>query len=289
MASCGQQVDAGDKQDATQLPVQADKLLDSAVTGLESCNSISAKIVHEVYMYDKHLVGSGFYLGQSKGPDYLMRMELRIQLGDQTSSLVQVCDGHFLWTRRKLPDSDRLTRVDVARARAGLQRVKQAGRPGSTGVLPGIGGLPKVFRGLRRTFNFTTVEKGTWGEMKQPVWRLQGQWKPGALAKALPEQSAAIQEGQPADLSKLPQHLPDQVVVFLLAREDPFPFRVEYRRTLPDTLESETCTSRPLVTMELTDVDINLPIDPDRFIYNPGELDFSDETDRFLQSLGSCP
>ena len=155
LASCGQQVDAGDKQVATQQPVQAaspagsgnvtprqprpkvdpaiasqaDKLLGSAVTGLESCNSISAKIVHEVYMYDKHLVGSGFYLGQSKGPDYLMRMELRIQLGDQTSSLVQVCDGHFLWTRRKLPDSDKLTRIDVTRARAG-QANRKAGKHG---------------------------------------------------------------------------------------------------------------------------------------------------------------
>lgn len=274
----------GDNVNAAPLP-QPGKLIVDAVKTLEACRCVSAKILYEVCLYDKHLIGSGTYLGQWKDADYLLRMELRIQLGDRTSSLVQVCDGPFLWTRRKLPGSDKLTRLDVARAKAGLQRSREMGIPGEMGILPGMGGLPKVFRGLQRNFEFTTAKRGTWGQLKQPVWKLQGQWKRRALIKVLPDQKAALEADQPVDLRRLPQHLPDQVVVFLLARDDPFPYRVEYRRTLPRSRGSDAAKSRPVVTMELSDIDINLPIDPERFVYNPGGLQFFDETNKFLKSL----
>lgn len=267
------------------IPAQPSKLLIDAVTTLEACKSISAKIVHEVYLFDKHLVGSGSYWGQRRGGDHRMRMELKVRLGRQTSSLVQVCDGSFLWTRKKLPNEDKLTRLDVARAKAGLKRAKELGRPASMGMLPGIGGLPRLFRGLHGTFDFTAVELGTWGSTKQPVWKIEGQWKPHVLLQILPAQKATIESGQPPDLSKLPPHLPDRVVVFLLARKDLFPFRVEYRRTLPEGPDSDRLTSRTLVAMELSDIDINLPLDPNHFIYNPGQLDFTDATPSFLKSL----
>lgn len=264
---------------------RAEMLLRQALRTIEGCQSISARIVQEANLFDQHLVGSGIYLEQRSGGGYLMRMELKIQLGDQSSSLVQVCDGRFLWTKRNVMGSEELSRIDIAKVAEGLRRAQETGRLGETGILPGLGGLPRVIRGLLATFNFTTVESVSRGG--QPVWKLAGQWKAETLAQVLPEQKAAIEEGKPVDLSKLPRQLPDQVVVFLLAREAPFLFRIEYRRATPKTaFGSDTAESKAMVTMELRDVDINVPIDHNRFTYSPGDIEFEDRTDAFLQSLG---
>ncbi len=252
-------------------------LLEAAVRTLEAHNSVSAKIRQEVNLFGKRLFGSGSYWEQRQGPNHLLRLELKIQLGDQTSSLLQVCDGRFLWTKCKLPDKEELGRIDVARARQALEQAGKIPGQGNLGVLPGLGGVPRMLRGLYAAFDFTSAQPGRWGKHKRPVWRLEGRWKPEQLVKLLPDQKQTIQAGNFPDLSKLPEHLPDHVVL-LLGQEARFPYRIEYRRT-------DGCATRVMVAMDLYDVDINVPIDPNRFVYNPGDLKYSDETDRFLESL----
>jgi len=212
----------------------------------------------------------------------LMRLELKIQLGQQTSRLVEVCDGQWLWTRQNMPYDDKLTRINVAQAKAGLEKARKAAGPGNTKMLPGIGGLPRLIRGIHESFDFDTVTLGSWGEGKQPVWRIQGRWKPPVLAKMFPGKKAAILAGEIQDLGSLSPHLPDRVVVYLLAQETPLPFRVEYWRTTPESGSD----GRALVTMELGNIQINQPIDDERFIYNPGNRGAADVTEKFLQSLG---
>ncbi len=265
----------------------AESLMVRAIEAMETCTTISATILHETFLYDKHLVGSGLYLGQWRNDDHLTRLELKIQVGQDTSSLVQVCDGRHLWTRRRLLGEDRLTKIDVARAKWSIERHRKAGRPHNMGVLPGIGGLPRIFRGLHGAFDFDSVESGTWGKRKQPVWKIRGRWKPGALARVFPEKEDAIRSGELPEPSELPPFLPDHVVVFLVAQEKPFPFRVEYRRTIAEGQRTDGVSSRAIVTMELSNVRINVPIAAERFIYNPGRLDAADETDKFLRALGT--
>ena len=38
--------------------------------------------------------------------------------------------------------------------------------------------------------------------------------------------------------------------------------------------------------MELSEVDLNAAIHSTRFLYNPGDLEYSDETAEFLKKLG---
>ena len=40
-----------------------------------------------------------------------------------------------------------------------------------------------------------------------------------------------------------------------------------------------------MVTVELFEVNLNVPINPTRFVYKPGDLDATDRTDDFLKSL----
>jgi len=273
---------------ANSLPdrLQAQSLLAGAVQALAARDSISARIRYEAYLFDKHLIGSGNYLEQHRDGKNLLRLELRTHLGDQSSSLVQVCDGRHLWTYHNLPGETKLSRIDAVRAAEALGEAQKKPRSPDLGMLPGLGGLPQVLRGLDAAFDFTKIEQGRWGQRKQPVWRLTGQWKRGQLIKLLPDQRAAIENGQPAELSKLPEPLPDRAVV-LLGQEDLFPYRFEYRREFAEepTNPNEP-TSRALVTMDLYEVNINVPIDPTQFIYNPPGLQPIDQTQHYLESLG---
>ncbi len=212
-----------------------------------------------------------------------MRMVLKLQVGDKTSSLLQVCDGQFLWTNRNLHGQSKLTRLDVARAEGALRQADNASPREDLRILPGIGGLAKVLRGLSAAFEFTAAEPGRWGKEQRPVWKLHGQWRVRWLTKILPDQKEALLAGQPPDLSKLPPHLPDRVVL-LLGQDDLFPYRIEYRRLTSSG--SEQSTTRALVTMQLFNVALNVPLDPTLFSYQPGDLEYTDETGRFLKQLG---
>ena len=265
---------------------QPQALLAAAIRTLEGRDSISAEIQQEVDLFDKQLVGSGIYLEQRRGPLRLLRMELKLPLADRASSQVQVCDGTYLWIYRSAGEkiSD-LSRIKVDEANRALEEAEATAGPADSGLLPGLGGLPKLLRGLHQTFEFTTADRGTFDGV--PVWRLQGRWKPECLLDLLPDQRKTLEAGKLPNLELLPEHLPDRVVV-LLGQDDLFPYRFEYRRSLPNKEgKSPDETSSPLVTMQLYNVQINTPIDPNRFIYNPGDLEPTDATDAFIKSLKS--
>jgi hypothetical protein len=265
---------------------QAQGLLANAVGVLERRSSLSACIRHEVYLFDQHLIGSGNYLEQRRGGQFLLRLELRTKLGDTSSSLVQVCDGQHLWIYRNLPSEKNLFQIDAVRALLALEEAEKKPRSPDANLLPGLGGLSKLLRGLDAAFDFTKVERGCWGQQKQPVWRLTGPWKREMLVRLLPAQKAAIEKGEPADLRKLPEPLPDQAVV-LLGQEDLFPYRFEYRReTGGKSTDPNVSTSRALVTVDLYDVNINVAIEATQFIYNPADLQPVDQTQHYLESLG---
>ena len=266
----------------------AQQLLDRAILTLEGHRSISAKIRQSGSLYGQEPIGSGVYLQQRVGGNLLFRSDLRIQLGEQASSLVHVRDddGH-LWTYEKLPGQDaELTRVDVQRVVEHLAETGQTGRLATMDKWPGLGGLPKLLRSLRNTFDFVVTEEAELaGQL--PVWQLYGRWKPQRLADILPEaHQSAVADGR-VDVKKLPPQLPDQVVL-LLGKEDLFPYRVEYRRgAVPRNLPEGT-SGRWFVILEFYEVRINVATAPTRFEF-PTSLDYLDVTDRFIDRLDEAP
>lgn len=264
-------------------PPQGQVLLEAAIRELENRQSVSAKINQQVNLFGKQLQGDGTYLEQRPGRDHLMRLELRIVLGDEVSNLVQVCDGRYLWIYRKLLDDGTLSQIDVARVVHAMQEVQAAASRGGLGMLPGLGGLPRLLRGLYAAFDFQVAEKGRLEQL--PVWILRGQWKPAQLAKIFPEQAQALQQGKPANWKKAPEHLPDSVIV-LLGQNDLFPYRTEYYRKLgPKERKRDDQAIRALVSMDLFQVTFNVPIDPNRFVYNPGNAKVVDQTTNFIEAL----
>jgi len=264
--------------------ISGQELLKHAILTLENRPSVSARIRQSVDLFGHKPVGSGVYLEQRSEGKPLFRLEMRMQLGSEPSSLLHVCDGRHLWQYRKIREAETLSRIDVGRVAEALEESGKLHEIAKVGYWPGLGGLPRLLRGLYAAFDFTSVEETRLAD-QIPVWRLRGEWKQARLAKLLPEEDLA-ETGKPVDFSRLPPHLPDHVLVFL-GKTDEFPYRIEYRRRAPNGHQTENDSGgRAVVTVELHQVDFNAPIHPTRFLYNPGDLEYSDDTDHFIKSLG---
>lgn len=265
-------------------PQQLGALVQRAIVALETRQSISARVRQSVDLFGRQLVGSGTYLQQRSDQGVLFRLEMRLQLDDQANSFLEVNDGRYLWWYRKQSDGQSLTRVDLTRV---AQAMMEAGRTPAMEELrrlPGTGGLANMLRGVQGAFDFVSAEEVRIWQQVRAV-KVRGTWKTDRLVKILPEQREAIEKGRGADLSKLPEHLPDHVVLWL-GIDDLFPFRIEYRRRNPGRAGQESSEDRLLVGIDFFAVSFDVPIDPARFLYDPGRLSCSDETDAVLRTLG---
>jgi hypothetical protein len=254
-----------------------------AIAVLESRQSISARVRQNCDIFGRHPVGSGIYLEQRLDGVTRFRLEMRLLLDDQPSSLLQVCDGRFIWTYRQMLQQETLSHVDLERVN---HKLAEGGKlqPGGMGSLPIIGGLPRLLQTTCSNFNFARADQ-TLLRGQVPAWRLEGLWTPARLQRLLPEQAKSIQAGKPPNLSSLPRQVPDRIVVFL-GMDDLFPYRIEYHRQ-PDKRESpEAASDRIMAEIDFYDVAFDVPIPPTQFLYNPGRLQPTDETDKFLGTLG---
>ncbi len=266
---------------ATEGPPQgADpkKLVAAAIQTMENHRSVSAEIRHEEKsLLGRSFIGTGTYHEQRQAGLRQMRLHLSIPSGNEVSSLVHVCDGQYFWKHRNLLGDAKLSRIDLAKVHRALNANENLSNPERSGKLLGMGGLPGLLRGLQEAFDFTSAQPGQWGEEKLPVWKLSGRWKTEYLIRAMPGQKEALEKGAEADLSRLPELLPDRVIL-ILGQDILFPYRIEYHRT-------DEGVDRKIATMSLHHIKIDAPIEPSRFLYNPGQTDFVDETAEFIESL----
>jgi len=260
----------------------AQKLVHIAVANVDAFPTISGKIRHEVDLFGHQLIGSGIYLQQGRGPDRRLRLELKLKVDDQQSSLQQVCDGNYLWTHQDLLGKTTLTRVDLHRLRNAL-----LARPNLTAPAPDVwtslGGLPKLLKSLDDFFLFTAANPKQLDGLA--TWSIEGQWKPSKLAELLPAQKDDILNGRGADLNALPEQVPHRVVL-VVGQDDQFPYRIEYWGSKTRTKQSARNEERLIMVMELFEVQTGAPIDPRQLAYKPGDLQFEDQTSDFLQKLG---
>lgn len=263
-----------------QPPKHPQLLLADAIRAVEGHAAIAAETRQTVDLFGQRLVGVGEYLEQPGEGVRLLRQVLRLQVGDDASTLLQVCDGRYHWTYRTLGKDESLVRIDAARV---LKALAERGddypdQAAATALGPSVGGLPRLLRQLHGACDFTTIQAGRLGD--EPVWRITGGWNRDYLARLLPKQKKALDAGKPADLSKLPEHVPDRIVL-MLGRADLFPYNIQYWRS-----GKETTPERLLVGLSLRNVTLGVPVAADRFAYSPGILKPVDRTAKTLKSLG---
>jgi len=256
-------------------------ILERAIVGLERLRSLSATTRQRVDLLGVKLVGTGQYFEQHTAEGLDLRLELKLQ-GEQASSFLQVCHGQYLWICR---DKEPPVRIDVHRVNRALKEQGEVFESGRIGDWPGLGGLPKMLRGLHACFDFASIEETQLGE-QLPVYRLRGEWRPEKRAKVLGGKAGGKAGAKPANWDSFPQHLPHYVVLYL-EKSGLFPRRLECRRYAPRGSDGRPVKEDPiLVSMDLYEVVLNAPIAPGWFLFDSKDLEPADRTDWFLERAG---
>lgn len=267
---------------AAAKPVAADgnALVMQASRELAALPSLDARLRLTTNLLGQELVGSGTYYQLGHQEETLLKLELKLQVANQVSSLLQVSDGRFLWIRKDLPQQKSLGRVDMRHVRQAMIRSQATAAPQAPTTWMALGGLGQLVESLATNFTFAAPVEARYGQL--PVWVVEGTWKPEQLARIWTAQADALQAGRAVDMSELPAHLPHSVRL-VVGKEGPlplFPYRIEYRRADGG---SEPVS---LVTLDLFDVRRNVSLDPRLFSYKPGDQEVADQTEAFLKSLG---
>jgi len=103
---------------------QGQALARRAIAAVESQRSVYLQIRQRISMFGQQLVGTGFYQQFDEPDRPRRRLDLKVKIADQTTSMQQVCNGRFLYIRREFGESSQLGRVDLRRIR---EAVAQAG------------------------------------------------------------------------------------------------------------------------------------------------------------------
>jgi hypothetical protein len=257
---------------------RGDELMLHAAREVAALSSLDARLRVQTNLMEQELVGSGSYYQLRSEHDLLLKLELRLQVAQQVSSLLQVSDGRFLWIRRNLPGQNSLSRVDQRRVREALAKGTKLPSTDPSRALA-LGGLGKLLESLAENFEFSAPREDTFSSTA--VWVLHGKWRPERLAELVPSKRSEIVAGEDLDWSELPEQLPTQVMVMLGrdAYAPLFPYRIEYQRL--DRAGEVT----PLVSLDLFDVRTNVSLDPRLFAYKPGDQEVADVTETYLAKL----
>ncbi len=267
---------------AAQTAPSGQKLVKEAMQRTLLARGIEAKSRQRVNIFDQQLVGSGTYLQLTQGPKLLLKLDLKLQVDGDSSSLRQISDGDSLWVIQRHNAATHVSRVNMRRLREAAAKVQPAALPPSLWMA--LGGIPRLLSQLADHFQFHKPQPLTINGL--PVWKVEGQWKPEILAKLLPDQEADILAGRGARLDELPEHLPHGVTL-ILGRDQIiplFPYSFSFYRDVK--VEGEEQTRRvPLVTWELFEVRIRPDLQPSEFEFRPTDQQIEERTEEYLTRL----
>ncbi len=258
------------------------QLVQQAARDLANCPSLEVRLRQRVAAFDKQLVGSGIYLHQYTEQGLRIRLELKLQVADSLTTVLQVSDGQFLWLRRDMPHGTSLGRVDLERLNAAWSaggNAKFAAMPAS---LLASGGLPRLLASIAENFSFHAPVVAQLDST--PVWLVQGQWTPQVLAKLFPNEQDKILEGELPDLRRLPRQMPTSVDI-VLRQPDLMPLRIDYRRLSCDDSTEAGNHDESLLVMEFYGVRHHESLDDGLFRYEPGSQEVEDLTSLYLRKL----
>lgn len=267
---------------AEEQGVQAERVVAASLAALGRAESISARVRQRVRVDDRVLVGAGRYVQSGLGEDQRYRYETSMQSDSETFELLEVCDGLFAWSYRRLgPQPPYLERLDVRRMR---ERLRQLEPTGEGVVSPHLGGVQRTLALVRTWFRFHTVEAAAIDDL--PIWKVEGRWHGESLALLLPAvKDAALRPGgiEPAEL---PDGTPWSVRLSI-GKRDLFPFRIEWL-AIPGRRPVAAGEPETVAVIEMYDVRLGDPVDAAAFVYKPateGLVDLTDTRVKFLAPL----
>jgi len=258
---------------------RAERIVAAALAGLGKSESISARVRQLARVGDTVLKGGGRYLQSGTGEDQRFRFESRLSAETEEFEVLEVSDGLFFWSYRKLgqqPPS--VTRVDIRRVRERLQVLKV---PEQAAASPYLGGIQRSFALVREWFRFVSVSSAAIDDV--PVWNIEGRWNGKQLATLLPAQAEAINSAAGVSAADLPEGMPWSVRLAIGKREL-FPFRIEWL-AIPGQRPVVAATPEVVAVLELYDVRMGEPVDATAFVYKPATEGLMDVSEDYCRGL----
>jgi hypothetical protein len=258
-------------------------------------SALSADLRTRIDAFGHELVGQGSYHQLGKGPEKLLKLELKIQIADQAVIRQEICGPTYYYLRRQSPLAPpSLGRVNLRQLRTAIARAPDtmASDPGELWIM--LGGLPRLLESLHQNFDFTDPRpdelqfkaEGSAAIERLPVLVVRGKWKADRLA-ALRQTDKGLSKDRA-------EQLPDAVELVLGRDDQPlplFPYRITFQKADGEGQGragrgGETDSLRPMLTLELFNVHRKGDLDPWQFDYQPGDHEVADLTQSYLQRLG---
>src|SRR6266576_382718 len=86
-------------------------------------SAISAEMRYKIDAFGHELVGTGSYLQYGAGTEKLVRLDLRMQVGDKPAIVQEIRGEESYWVRRDVPPlPPSLARIDLKQLRKSLAR-----------------------------------------------------------------------------------------------------------------------------------------------------------------------
>jgi hypothetical protein len=255
-----------------------------AALELADCPALEIRFRQRARAFDQEVVGSGVYLQKHADQGLQQRLEIKLQVADRLSTILQVSDGRLLWLRREGPDGVSLGRIDLQELHAG---VSESGSNQFSTMSAGLldpGGLPRLLAGLEENFSFDTPVAARLAST--PVWTVRGQWSPRALANLFPGDRERILAGELPDPSRLPRQMPTSVRL-VLRQADLLPLRIDFGHPPSGAQENGEEPERARLEMEFYGLRRLESLDERLFEYEPGDQPVEDLTYRYRQRLGA--
>src|SRR5688572_15573295 len=137
--------------------VRGQELVAQAAKRVATEVAISAEMRYRIDAFGHQLVGTGNYLQYGEGAEKLVRLDLRMQVGDKPATVQEIRGEESYWVRRDVPPAPpTLGRVDLRQLRKSLS---QSTVPTGSDVLPQgdwimLGGLARLVTTLEQNFDF---------------------------------------------------------------------------------------------------------------------------------------
>ena len=292
--------------DAKVVDQTGDDILTQVREKLSSLDSLSCDLHQTVSFSGMQIIAAGRYV-QASGDR--VRLDFRLfpakarQVGDQVSAspdgdsadspdgpanseepeemrgaLTQVCDGNVLHTVYRNGEQVRVTRRNI---RDVLAAARQSAALGADAGLKdlGVGGLRALLSRIQTDMEFAPVKESRIAEVR--FYTLVGRWTPASMTRLfqVPEGTEVL----PAE------YLPEYVRI-LVDADSMLPRRIQYLKR--SVTENETMV-RPIVTLDLRNIELNKPLGNDVFAFSPpegvSEEDVTDQTINLIQQLSTSP
>ncbi len=264
---------------AADQAVQAERIVAAALAAMGRAESISARVRQRVRVDDRVVVGAGRYVQSGLGDDQRYRYESSMKSDTETFDLLEVSDGLFAWSYRRIgPQPPQLERLDVRRIR---DRLRQLTPADDAPISPYLGGVQRTLALMRDWFRFTTVEPGAIDDL--PIWKIEGRWCGECLALLLPSHKDAARKPGGITAAELPDGMPWGVRLSI-GKRDLFPFRVEWL-AIPGRRPVADREPEPVAVLELYDVRLGEPVDAAAFVYKPAIEGLQDFTETRVKHL----